>query len=77
MKKVCRSVTFAGWILLAAALFIAGSLLGLFPKTLPATAVRNMIAAEKAKLSGDLPHDDKPSFSGKWRPPVSTRQCHE
>ncbi|KAJ8878589.1 hypothetical protein PR048_019170 [Dryococelus australis] len=54
----------AGWILLTVVLFITGSFIGLFPKTLPDAAVRKMIANEKARRAGEQIHeDDKPSFS--------------
>ncbi|XP_063233124.1 solute carrier organic anion transporter family member 74D-like [Bacillus rossius redtenbacheri] len=52
----------AGWILLAAVLFVTGSLLALFPRTLPAAATRRRVAAEKARLAGEAePVEDRPS----------------
>ncbi|XP_063233126.1 solute carrier organic anion transporter family member 74D-like [Bacillus rossius redtenbacheri] len=61
-----------GWILLSFVLFVTGSMIGLFPKTLPDAAVRKMIADEKARRAGEkVPEETKPSVSdmlaGFWR----------
>lgn len=43
---------FAGWLVLAAMLFMFASLLALFPKTLPRAAARKKLATEKKACEG-------------------------